>query len=248
MTEVRPTPEETNTPAPRRRVSLRLLLLIVGSVLLLATAFFGYSMYREGVVYVSTDNAQLAGQPVQVGSMNAGRVDAINASVGSVVRRNDVLARVALPSQTGVAQNGQPKLDFLGSADSHVEVAAPFDGVVVAVPVTLGSSVVQGQTIVAVLDPRQLWVNANVEETNVGRVKVGQQVQVHVDALNEDVVGRVQAITPATAASFSQLPTNNSSGNFTKITQLVPVRIAVNLSNRPVLLGSSAEVKIRVAE
>jgi multidrug resistance efflux pump len=223
-------------------------LLIVGSVLLLATAFFGYSMYREGVVYVSTDNAQLAGQPVQVGSMNAGRVDAINASVGSVVRRNDVLARVALPSQTGVAQNGQPKLDFLGSADSHVEVAAPFDGVVVAVPVTLGSSVVQGQTIVAVLDPRQLWVNANVEETNVGRVKVGQQVQVHVDALNEDVVGRVQAITPATAASFSQLPTNNSSGNFTKITQLVPVRIAVNLSNRPVLLGSSAEVKIRVAE
>jgi membrane fusion protein (multidrug efflux system) len=87
-----------------------------------------------------------------------------------------------------------------------------------------------------------------VEETNLGRVKVGQHVEVHVDALNADLAGRVDAITPATAASFSQLPTNNSSGNFTKITQLVPVRIAVNLSNRPVLLGSSAEVKIRVAE
>ena len=62
------------------------------------------------------------------------------------------------------------------------------------------------------------------------------------------VVFRVDAITPATASSFSPLPTNNSSGTFTKVTQLIPVRIAVELGNRPALLGTSVEVKIRVAD
>ena len=93
---------------------------------------------------------------------------------------------------------------------------------------------------------RQCGVH-NIEETSVARLKVGQQVNVHVDALGTDVPGRIESITPATAASFSLLPTSNSSGNFTKVTQLVPVRISVNLGNQPVLLGSSVEVKVRVA-
>jgi membrane fusion protein (multidrug efflux system) len=93
-----------------------------------------------------------------------------------------------------------------------------------------------------------MWVNANIEETIVGRVKVGQVAQVHVDALGADLSGRVEAITPATASSFSLLPTNASSGNFTKIVQLVPVRISMNLGDRPVLLGTSVEVKIRIQD
>jgi multidrug resistance efflux pump len=91
-------------------------------------------------------------------------------------------------------------------------------------------------------------VNANIEETSINRVRVGQEVQVHVDALNADVPGRVEAITPATAASQSILPPSNASGNFNKVTQLVPVRISVNLGSQPTLLGTSVEVKIRVAQ
>jgi multidrug resistance efflux pump len=119
---------------------------------------------------------------------------------------------------------------------------------VIAVPAAVGASVAAGQPVVTIVDPTELWVNANIEENNVGRLKVGQSVQVHIDGFNEDVVGRVEAITPATASSFSLLPANNSSGNFTKVTQLVPVRISVNLVGRPALLGSSAEVKVRVAD
>jgi membrane fusion protein (multidrug efflux system) len=88
--------------------------------------------------------------------------------------------------------------------------------VLIAVPVALGGTIGQGQTIVSLVDPGQLWVNANFDETAVGRVKVGQIVQVHVDALNADVPGRVKTITPATAATFSLLPTNTSSGTFTR--------------------------------
>lgn len=224
----------------------RLLLLIGVPVLVVAAAVVGYAMYREGVQYVSTDNAQVTGQPVQVGSMNAGRLDVIKVRVGSAVHHNDVLAVLALPTQTGVAQNGQSKLDYLGNADSRVEVVAPFDGVVIAVPAAVGATVAPGQPIVSIVDPSRLWVNANLEETSIGRVQIGQTAQVHVDALNEDVPGRVEAITPATASSFALLPTNTSSGNFTKVVQLVPVRIYVNLGSRPGLLGTSAEVKIRV--
>jgi multidrug resistance efflux pump len=209
---------------------------------------FGFNAYREGQLYVSTDNAQLTGQPVQVGSMNAGRLESIAPSIGSSVRKGDVIAQVALPSQTGMGQNGQPKLGFLGVGDTRVDVQAPVDGIVIAEPVAIGANVAAGQAIVSIVDPTQLWVNANIEETNVGKLKIGQPVTVHVDALNADIPGRVEAVTPATANTFSILPSSNASGNFTKVIQLVPVRISVNLGNQPLLLGANVEVKIRVAD
>lgn len=231
-----------------RRWRLRRVLPLLGALILVVAVGVGVGVYRESGLYVSTDNAELTGQPIQVGSMNAGRLERVNVRIGSSVLRNDVVATVALPSQTGIAQNGQPKLGFLGTADNHVDVTSPVDGIVIGVPVAEGASVAAGQAIVSVVDPRRLWVNANIEETNVQRVRIGQPVQVHVDALGADVPGRVEAITPATAASFALLPTGNSSGNFTKVTQLVPVRIGVNLGDRPALLGTSVEVKIRVVE
>jgi multidrug resistance efflux pump len=232
---------------PRRRVNVRRLLIPIGAVLLIAAAAFGVNAYREGQMYVSTDNAQITGTPVQVGSMNAGRVRSISTTVGSPVHKGDTVAVIDLPSQVGTAQNGQPKLDFLGNGDSSVTVQSPLDGIVLAVPTTPGATVQAGQALITVVDPGQMWVNANVEETNVSRLKVGQAVTVHVDALGADVPGRVDSITPATASSFSLLPASNSSGNFTKVTQLVPVRISLSLGNEPVLLGSSAEVTIKVA-
>jgi multidrug resistance efflux pump len=225
----------------------RVVIPAVGVVLLVA-AVAGYSMYREAQLYVSTDNAQLTGDPIQVGAMNAGRVASLAVKVGDRVAQGDVLAQVALPSQVGIAQNGQPKLDFLGDADTRMNVQSPIAGVVIATPAAIGASVQAGQTIVEVVDPRQLWVNANVDETAVDRVRVGQPVSVHVDALNRDVPGSVEAITPATSATFSLLPANSSAGNFNKVVQQVPVRIRVLLGDQPALLGSSVEVKIRVAD
>ena len=260
--EARPTPATANgfvdqvavrkmpeppKPAPRRRLNVRRLVLPIGAVVLIVALVFGVNVYRQGQMYVSTDNAQLTGTPVQVGAMNAGRVRSIAPSVGSSVHKGDPVAVIDLPSQVGMAQNGQPKLDFLANGDSTVTVQSPVDGVVMAVPTTPGASVQAGQALITVVDPSQMWVNANIEETNVGRLKVGQPVTVHVDALGTDVAGRVESITPATASSFSLLPTTNTSGNFTKVTQLVPVRISVNVGNQPMLLGSSVEVKVQVA-
>ncbi|HEV7665403.1 MAG TPA: efflux RND transporter periplasmic adaptor subunit [Chloroflexota bacterium] len=249
----RTVPQVEAAPAPaaaRRRPALftRRVLLPVLAVILIGAAVFGFNTYREGQLYVSTDNAQLTAQPVQVGAMNAGRVEAILPSIGSRVQKGDVIAQVALPSQVGMGQNGQPKMGFLGVGDTRVEVQAPLDGIVIAVPVAVGTTVAAGQPIVSIVDPTQLWVTANIEETNINKVKVGQTVIVHVDALNADVSGKVEVITPATAATSSILPSSNASGNFTKVTQLVPVRVSVNRGNQPLLLGANVEVKIRVAD
>jgi multidrug resistance efflux pump len=226
----------------------RRVLLPIGAVVVTIAAVVGFNAWREGQLYVSTDNAQLSGQPVQVGSMNAGRVVAILTGIGATVHKGDVLAQVALPSQVGMGQNGTPKLGFLGAGDTQVDVQSPLDGIVIAEPVAVGASVAAGSPIVSIVDPTQLYVTANIEETNIARVHVGQPVNVHVDALGTDIPGKVEAITPATAGTFSLLPTSNTSGNFTKVTQLVPVRVSVNLGNQPLLLGANVEVKIRVAD
>jgi multidrug resistance efflux pump len=250
-------PSAPATPAPvaaepaartRPRIFSRAVLLPVLAVVVIAAGIFGFNTYREGQLYVSTENALLTGQPVQVGSMNAGRVEAIMPSIGSSVHKGDVIAQVALPSQVGMGQNGQPKMGFLGAGDTRVDVQAPIDGIVIAEPVGIGATVAAGQAIASIVDPTQLWVNANIEETHIGKLKVGQPVTVHVDALNADIPGRVEAVTPATANTFSLLPSSNASGNFTKVIQLVPVRISVNLGNQPLLLGANVEVKIRVAD
>ncbi|MBV8715792.1 MAG: HlyD family efflux transporter periplasmic adaptor subunit [Chloroflexi bacterium] len=241
---------EVPPPTPRRRPAFlsRRVLLPVLALIVIVVGLFGFNAWRDSALYVSTDNAQLSGQPVQVGAMNAGKVDAIMPGIGAAVHKGDVIAQVALPSQVGVGQGGQPKMGFLGAGDTHVDVTAPVDGIVIAEPVAVGATVAAGQPIVSVVDPSALYVNANIEETNIARVRVGQPVTVHVDALGADIPGKVEAVTPATAGTFSILPSSNTSGNFTKVTQLVPVRISVNLGNQPMLVGANVEVKIRVGD
>ncbi|HEY3118433.1 MAG TPA: HlyD family efflux transporter periplasmic adaptor subunit [Chloroflexota bacterium] len=228
------------------RSRLRRILPVVGLIALLVVGLVAFNVYWEGANFVSTDNAQVSGQTISVGSINAGRVTAIGVGIGAVVRKDQVIAEIALPSEVGLTQSGGPRMDFLGDADSRVSVRSPIDGVVIAVPGAVGATIAQGQSLVTLVDPAQLWVNANVDETKVGRVRAGQEADVHIDASDVTVTGYVIAITPATAATFSLLPQSNTTGNFTKVAQVIPVRIAVNLGAQTGLLGSSASVKIHV--
>ena len=236
-------PPASSAATPRRRSVRRIVIPIVAVVVVIA-AFVGGQAYLNGLRYVSTDNAEVDGQLVPVGALHAGEVEAINVQVGSQVHKGEALARVLLPS-TATGPILQSSVGQIGVRES---VVAPFDGVVAATPIGVGSTVQPGQGIVDLVDPSQLYVNANIDEAQVKRVRAGQQVDVHIDSLNETLPGQVQAIVPASAASFSLLPPeNNTTGNFTKVTQLVPVKIAVaDLSNQPLLLGTSVEVTIHV--
>jgi multidrug resistance efflux pump len=96
------------------------------------------------------------------------------------------------------------------------------------------------------VDQTKLYVVANVNETELSRIKVGEAVDVTVDSLSVTLPGRVEAITPASAGSFSLIPQSNSSGNYSKVVQVIPVRVAVDYGSMPLVLGSSVEVNIHV--
>jgi multidrug resistance efflux pump len=183
-----------------------------------------------------------------VGSLNAGRVGSVGVDVGDAVARDQVVGTVVLPSSLGTTAAGTPKVGFRGTDDEQVPVLSPIDGVVVARSSNVGDTVAAGQPLLTVVDPHRLWVQALIEETSIGRVHPGQSVEVTLDALGRTLPGRVTAVDRATAGTFSMLPQGNTSGNFTKVTQLVAVKIAVDYGQTPLVLGSSVEVRIRVAD
>ena len=111
-----------------------------------------------------------------------------------------------------------------------------------------GAIISAGSPIVTLFDDSNIWVTANIDENKIDEVRPGQTVEVTVDSLGGTVLkGKVQGITPATASSFSLLPASNTSANFTKVSQVVPVRITLdNTDGLALIPGSSVEVKIAV--
>jgi membrane fusion protein (multidrug efflux system) len=110
-----------------------------------------------------------------------------------------------------------------------------------------GEYVASGQRILMLHNPAEVWVEANIKETQVGSVKLGQPVHVSVDAYpGLAFEGKVTRIGSATTARFALLPTPNPSGNFTKITQRVPVKIDIAKPPRPLTPGMMVEVEIDI--
>ena len=108
-----------------------------------------------------------------------------------------------------------------------------------------GEYVAAGQRILMLHNPNEVWVEANIKETQVGQLKLGQPVHVTVDAYpGVKFTGKVGRIGSATTARFALLPTPNPSGNFTKITQRVPVKIDIVNPPRPLTPGMMVEVEI----
>ncbi len=105
---------------------------------------------------------------------------------------------------------------------------APYDGVIGNISVQVGDLVSAGQRLAALVPVKDLYVEANFKETQIARLVPGSKVHLHVDAFEEDdIVGTVDSIAPASGSVFSLLPAENATGNFTKVTQRVPVRIAI---------------------
>ncbi|MDC7746654.1 HlyD family secretion protein [Rhizobium binxianense] len=111
---------------------------------------------------------------------------------------------------------------------SFTVLKAPYDGIVGNRSVQEGDLVSPGQRLMALVPVRQLYIDANFKETQIQHLVPGSKVNVHVDAYSDHpVVGTVESISPASGSVFSLLPPENATGNFTKVIQRVPVRIAL---------------------
>ena len=126
-------------------------------------------------------------------------------------------------------------------------IKSPIPAVIDRTFVLPGEYVAAGQRILLLHNPREVWVEANIKETQVSRLKLGQRVHVSVDAYPDDrFTGRVARIGSATMARFALIPTPNPSGNFTKITQRVAVKIDLVDMPKPLTPGMMVEVDIDV--
>jgi len=112
---------------------------------------------------------------------------------------------------------------------SFMKIAAPIDGVVANTNVQIGDLVGAGKRLMSIVPLDQVYVDANFKETQVGPLKTGDKASITVDALPGQVFhGTVSGIAGGTGSVFTLLPPDNATGNFTKIVQRVPVRIALD--------------------
>jgi membrane fusion protein (multidrug efflux system) len=130
----------------------------------------------------------------------------------------------------------------------HTTLRAPIDGMATQVDnIQLGRFVAAGTPVFAVIDDSAPWIDANPKETDITYLKVGQRVQVDVDTFPDHTFyGTVQSVSPGTGAQFAILPPQNSSGNWVKVVQRVPVRIQLDRDpmNSSLRAGMSTYVEI----
>lgn len=135
----------------------------------------------------------------------------------------------------------QAKLDL-----QHTEVTAPFDGIASQTPEP-GRFVSPGSPVMAVVGAHHVWITANFKETEITKMKAGQPVTISVDTYpGHTWHGHVQSIAQASGAEFSVLPPQNATGNWVKVVQRIPVRIAVDDADQGPQLraGMSTEVEV----
>lgn len=114
----------------------------------------------------------------------------------------------------------------------YTRITAPMDGVVGQRQVRPGQYVAPGNQLITLVPLPRVWIVANYKETQMTRIRVGQPATIRVDAFPGTVLqGRVEAYSPASGSQFALLPPENATGNFTKIVQRIPVKIAVDVPN-----------------
>lgn len=150
-------------------------------------------------------------------------------------------------ARAGVAQ-AAAQLAAARQQLDYTTILAPDDAVVGSdVPVQPGQVVQPGQTLLTLVFSSRTWVQANFKETQLGRVRIGQPATIRVDLLGRTFRGHVERLGPATGAALSVLPAQNATGNFTKVVQRVPVRIALDDAPDDLRVGLSVEATVDTA-
>jgi membrane fusion protein, multidrug efflux system len=166
--------------------------------------------------------AQLNAAKARVEQARAG-VSSAHADVQQVsMRTADVKGKLAKVEQAhAMVEAAQLNL-------SYTEIVAPLDGVATHKQVELGQIVQAGQGLLVVVPLQDVWVTANFKETQLKKMRAGQQVDVKVDTYGKTFSGHVDSIAGATGAVLSLLPPENATGNYVKVVQRIPVKITVD--------------------
>jgi membrane fusion protein, multidrug efflux system len=199
----------------------------------------------------------------QSGAISGEELTATRAAFDSA-RANLVAAQQSLEAQRaltrGVTESSHPEtaaaLAALQTAQLALErttVRAPIDGVVTQVSAQVGQRIEISQPLMMVAPVQVAYVNANFKEGQLGRVEVGQPVELTSDLYGERVVyhGRVEGLDGGTGSAFAVIPAQNATGNWIRVVQRVPVRVSLDpaeLAEHPLRVGLSMEARIDIRE
>ncbi|WP_246063072.1 HlyD family efflux transporter periplasmic adaptor subunit [Paenibacillus ehimensis] len=199
---------------------------IIGVVLIVLLAFGGFYYYDQTSKYIKTEDARVAGDVIAVSAPAAGTLSAWSGKEGGIVTKNGNVGQVAEGAKT-------------------VNVAAPIDGTIVKNQAKEGQIVQPGQPLAQLVDMKKLYVTANLDETDVKNIEVGSAADITVDGdASTTLKGKVEEIGQVTNSVFSLLPSANTGGNYTKVTQKVQVKISMTNYSDAVLPGMNATVKL----
>lgn len=202
---------------------------IIYSILIIAVIVgcsMGYYFYSKSVNYFSTDNAKVTAKLYPILPTSSGKLLEWNVTVGDLVKKDQILGR-------------QETLPYITS---------PIDGTVVKSDGAVNQLTSPTSQIAVVADTPNMYIGVNVEETDIRKIAVGQTATVKIDAYPGKVFkGKVTEIDNATQTYFSGTASLSTSGTYTKVTQLVPLKITIeNPDQLPMTLGMNAYVTIKL--
>lgn len=231
-----------------------LLINIVIVVVLVSLLLGGYVYYVHSINYVSTQDAQVTGKIVPITAPFAGRLSSWQIGANDTMLAGDVAGSMSNASvmsmNGGLAQLTAANATARRRLANMETLTSPITGTVIQNNVHAGEVVQPGEVLAEVVDLNKLVVTADIPETRIRHVAVGQTVNVTVTAIPNTVFrGTVKRIGMATTSIFSLVPNlSAASGPYTKVVQRVPVVISLDggYSGQPLLPGMNADVTIQV--
>jgi membrane fusion protein (multidrug efflux system) len=169
----------------------------------------------------------------------------------SVARNQVTAAQQQVAVARAVVKQRQTDLNNAKLQLSYTTIVAPANGIVSRKSVQPGQVVSPGQQLIGLVSSARTWVVANFKETQLENMKVGQPVKLEIDAYpNEEFDGHIESLSAATGARFALLPPDNSTGNFVKVTQRIPVKIVLNKEDpeHPLRTGMSVNAIVTVKQ
>lgn len=218
--------EKDFTPkTANRRISRSTVIAALIVIVLIGAGLAGYFIY-QGSFYYQTNNAKVDTVIHQLTANATGQLLRLYVAQGEAVTAGQVLAQV---------QKGPL-------------IRSPIAGTVANITTQDGNYVNAADVILVVVETSDMYITANVEETNILKIKVGQPVSVYLDAYGKNFDGYVSEVAMVTSTKLSGgVSSFTTSGTYTKVTQLIPVKIKladdVDLTN---IIGTNATVKIRI--
>jgi multidrug resistance efflux pump len=214
---------ENESPKKKKRGKV-IAVLIVTLVLIAAVAIGGWFLW-DSMGYLTTDNARVTTTLVHISPSAPGTLERFTAYEGQMVTKNQVL----------------------GWVENDVALRSPIDGIVVSASGNVGQMVMPGEVLAVIADTNNIHVEANIEETDIRSIKLGQPVTVTIDGLgNREFDGFISEIGMITASELmGQAMFFNTGGTFTRVTHLIPIKITITENTELYsLIGTNARVRI----